>query len=56
MRQRGGVIFEAIYYDVVRTSYVRCPPAPTKQMLLYCPFNLNDILEFPDDVSVVYCM
>ena len=35
MRQTDGVILEAIYYDVVRTSYTRRPPAPTKQMLLY---------------------
>ena len=34
MRQRGGVILEAIYYDVVRTSYACRTPAPTKQMLL----------------------
>ena len=37
MRQTDGVILEAIYYDVVRTSYARRPPAPTKQMLLYFP-------------------
>ena len=37
MRQIDGVIFEAIYYDVVRTLYVRHPPAPMKQMLLYLP-------------------
>ena len=29
MRQIDGVIFEAIYYDVVRMSYVRHPPAST---------------------------
>ena len=39
MRQIDGVIFEAIYYDVVRTSYAHCPPAPTKQMLLYLPLK-----------------
>ena len=37
MRQRGGVILEAIYYDVVRTSYACRTPAPMKQMLLYLP-------------------
>ena len=35
MRQKDGVISEAIYYDVVRMSYAHCLPAPTKQMLLY---------------------
>ena len=37
MRQRDGVISEAIYYDVIRPSYAHHPPAPTKQMLLYLP-------------------
>ena len=37
MRQTVGVILEAIYYGVVRTSYARRLPAPTKQMLLYLP-------------------
>ena len=34
MRQRDGVISEAIYYDVVRTLNMRHLPVPTKQMLL----------------------
>ena len=29
MRQTDGVILEAIYYDVVHTSYVCRPPAST---------------------------
>ena len=51
MRQTDGVIFEAIYYDVIRTSYTVIHMsyahhthvihrwAPMKQMLLYLPLK-----------------